>query len=121
MTAPGRPALPVVLDALQELPHQVLLERLDHLGLPDVEAQLSDLLHLLRGLNRQGAVGELGVAELLFLDVLSVEVEIELVKVVNTTTELFPTVVVTTQQVLLSGLPHFGQFLTGNLSFTGKI
>ena len=114
MTATRRPALPVVLDALQQLPHQVLLQRLNHLGLPDVEAQLADLLHLLRRLNRQGAVGELGVAELLFLDVLSVEVEIELVKIVNTTAELFPTVVVTTQQVLLSGLPHFSQLLTGN-------
>ena len=62
-----------------------------------METQFTDLLHLLRGLHRQGTVGELGIAELLLLDVLSVEIEIKSVKVVNASTKLFPTVMVTAQ------------------------
>ena len=62
-----------------------------------MEAKFSDLLHLLGGLDRQRAVGQLRVAQLLFLDVLGVEIQVEFVKIVDTTAELFPTVVVTAQ------------------------
>ena len=39
-----------------------LSERLNHLCLPYVESQLPDLLHLLRGVHAQAAVGQLSIA-----------------------------------------------------------
>ena len=105
------PALAVVLDPLQQLAHQVLLQRLDHLRLPDVEAELPDLLHLLSGLHGEGAVGQLRIAELLLLDVLGVEIQIQLVQIVDTAAELLPTVVITTKQIFLSGFSNFPEFL----------
>ena len=39
-----------------------LIERLNHLCLPYVESQLPDLLHLLRGVHAQAAVGQLSIA-----------------------------------------------------------
>ena len=97
MTSAGGSALPVVLDALQKLPHEILLQGLDHLSLPDVEPELPDLLHLLGCLHGQGAVGELRVTQLLLLDVLGVEIQVELVQVVDAATELLPAVMITTQ------------------------
>ena len=97
MTSASGATLPIVLDALQKLPHEILLQGLDHLRLPDVEPQLPDLFHLLGGLHRQGAIGELRVAQLLLLDVLGVEIEVELVQVVDTATELLPAVMITAQ------------------------
>ena len=46
------------------------------------------------------------IPELLFLDMLCIEVEVELVKIVDATAELLPALVVGAQQVLVPGLPH---------------
>ena len=44
--------------------------------------------------------------EFLFLDVLSVEVEVELVQIIDSPTKLLPTVVIGVQQIFFSCLSH---------------
>ena len=68
-------------------------------------------LHLLRRLYTKTAICELSVRQLLFLDVLGVEVEVELVQVVYAAAELLPALVIAGQEVGLPLFQHLGQLL----------